>query len=323
MFVRFTAAPACPCCSVHCIFSSSLYSSASARRPRFYLAPRPQRQPFATAVRDDGVGHNQQSSRSAQSRHKHGQRGGNALFWPTSTNPTPYEIFNQAREAPYQKAQFYQLVKLYHPDRHRHVAGPGYKHGHGQDHGHGYGLSASTMLERYRLIVAANEILSNPAKRRAYDLYGVGWAGHTAAHTSYRSADQSWRSRPGSAANNATWEDWEQWHNERSGNSRGEKQVTQFMSNGGFAVIVIFFIVLGGIAQVTRAGSTSLTMLEMQDQQHEKISRKLLDQETGHAPLSREDRVWTFLERREGWYNLSSSPSLPPTRQPDDSRSGK
>lgn len=268
------------------------------------LARQPRRQPFVTAPRDDGTG------------------GRNGLPWPISPNPTPYEIFSQTREAPYQKTQFYHLVKLYHPDRHHHVSG--LSHGHG--HGHGHGLSTATMLERYRLIVAANNILSDPAKRRAYDLYGTGWAGQADMHSPYRGADQSWRSRPGSAANNATWEDWERWHDERSRGSRGsrgEKQVQQFMSNGGFAVIVIFFIVLGGIAQVTRAGSTSLTMQEMQDQQHKMISRKLMSQQAGHAPLSRKDRVWSFLERREGWYDLPPSPSLSSPKRSEDSRNGK
>src|SRR5690554_4812441 len=42
--------------------------------------------------------------------------------WPevSSANaiPSPYEIFNQKKGSPYSKRRFYELVKIYHPDRH-------------------------------------------------------------------------------------------------------------------------------------------------------------------------------------------------------------
>ena len=80
------------------------------------------------------------------------------------TIPTPYQIFGQKKDSPYSKRKFYELVKLYHPDRH--------------DYGSSGNLpSYTTKLERYRLIVAANDILSNPVKRAAYDRYGSGWNG--------------------------------------------------------------------------------------------------------------------------------------------------
>ena len=42
--------------------------------------------------------------------------------WPTALNPTPYDIFGHPKDAPYSKHRFYELVKLYHPDRHSHTA---------------------------------------------------------------------------------------------------------------------------------------------------------------------------------------------------------
>ena len=97
------------------------------------------------------------------SEHNHGR-----LRWPevTAANaiPTPYQIFNQRKGSPYSKQRFYELVKLYHPDRHEHS-------------GSEDGLSYSTKVERYRLVVAANDILSDPVKRGAYDCYGAGWNG--------------------------------------------------------------------------------------------------------------------------------------------------
>ncbi len=134
-----------------------------------------------------------------------GSKGRAGLGWPTSAHPTPYEILNLDKRTPYAKARFYELVKLYHPDSSH----------HGPD-----GLAPAARLERYRLVVAANGILGDPARRRAYDLYGAGWE---TAHAGLsrdeqcRHRDRSWRHAPGSAANNATWEDWERWQHARDG----------------------------------------------------------------------------------------------------------
>lgn len=98
----------------------------------------------------------------------HSKHGHGRLRWPKVTVanaiPTPYQIFNQKKGSPYSKQRFYELVKLYHPDRHH--------HGNTEDD-----LSYATKLERYRLVVAANNILSDPVKRGAYDCYGAGWNG--------------------------------------------------------------------------------------------------------------------------------------------------
>ena len=95
--------------------------------------------------------------------------------WPSSVNPTPYEILAHSKDARYNKALFYQLVKIYHPDRNHTAAGSSMPH--------------SVRLERYRLVVAANEILSDDVKRRAYDLYGAGWHGNRTPQRLEREAD--------------------------------------------------------------------------------------------------------------------------------------
>lgn len=77
---------------------------------------------------------------------------------------SPYAIPDLQSEegSSYSKRRFYELVKLYHPDRHNHDIST-------------YGLSYATKLEKNRLVVAANEILSDPVKGSAYDCYGAGW----------------------------------------------------------------------------------------------------------------------------------------------------
>ncbi|KAI4594045.1 hypothetical protein KJ359_008835 [Pestalotiopsis sp. 9143b] len=211
--------------------------------------------------------------------------------WPTTANPTPYQIFDQKMTAPYSKARFYDLVKLYHPDRHR-------QNPHDK-------LSDSTRLERYRLVVAANEILSDPGKRRAYDLYGAGWDSvRSMDNSTFRHADHSWRNEPGNPSMNATWEDWERWYGERGGPK--QKQQTVFMSNELFVVVLCMFVVAGSLGQARRASTNTMNIMEIRDQRHEAISHDMAKRRTQQGPLTRDERVESFLRQREGW-NLASS----------------
>ncbi|KUI65893.1 J domain-containing protein 1 [Cytospora mali] len=207
--------------------------------------------------------------------------------WPTSNTPTPYEIFDQAKSAPYSKKTFYELVKLYHPDRHHHTS-----HLHGT-------ISHTAKLERYRLVVAANDILSDPAKRRAYDLYGSGWGGKDDMHNNYREADKAWRSRPGSAAYNGTWEDWERWYEQQRAD--GKKQDPLYMSNGMFVASIVMFVLIGGWGQASRAGSHGMHLIEMQEKKDSHIGEDMWKRKKEKAYLTREGRVENFLRQREGW----------------------
>lgn len=219
--------------------------------------------------------------------------------WPEAKNPTPYEIFSQSKSAPYSKKKFYDLVKHYHPDRHIHHTLPSQNV-----------LSHAVKLERYRLIVAANSILCDPAKRRAYDLYGAGWDEKSAmTNAAYREADRAWRQQAGSAAHNATWEDWQRWHERRNGS---EKQMPMYMSNGMFVAVLAVFVVFGSWGQATRAGSNSVQLLEMRENKHNDISEEMWRRKKEKEVLSREDRVDIFLRQRQGWRQESSnSPHMP------------
>lgn len=223
--------------------------------------------------------------------------------WPKSKNPTPYEIFDQARSTPYNKKTFYQLVKLYHPDRHAHASGSSGS------------MTQKAKLERYRLVVAANDILSDPTKRRAYDLYGAGWGGVSdMSNTAYREADRAWRAQAGTAAHNATWEDWERWHweqNSRRDGPAGKRSEPRYMSNGLFVMTICVFVVLGGWGQATRAGNHGMYLVEMQEKKDVHISEEMWRRRREKAMLTREDRVENFLRSREGWDTAINDPHLP------------
>src|SRR2546423_3518609 len=70
--------------------------------------------------------------------------------WPTTTNPTPYEIFHLPRIATQKeiKTRYFQLVKQYHPD---------------QAHG------SRATVTYFHKVVDAYKILSHPLKRREWD----------------------------------------------------------------------------------------------------------------------------------------------------------
>jgi curved DNA-binding protein CbpA len=220
------------------------------------------------------------------SRHNHGN-----LRWPevTSANaiPTPYQIFNQKKGSPYSKQRFYELVKLYHPDRHDLDASCD-------------GLSYATKLERYRLVVAANDLLSDPVKRSAFDLYGAGWNGMPDVRTRRSSDSSGYGGRgwggPHGPSQNATWEDWEKWY---ARDAKGPQE-PRFVSNSAFVGLIVLFAVLGGIGQATRVGNYSMSFLEQRDALHNSVSKDLIRRRKEASRYgSREERVQDFLKQRD------------------------
>lgn len=191
---------------------------------------------------------------------------------------------------------------LYHPDRHDHVASDD-------------GLSYATKLERYRLIVAANDILSDPVKRGAYDCYGAGWNGQPdvrnsrdASHTSEHWGSYSgreWSSDSKGPSQNATWEDWEKWY-QRDANG---PQEPRFVSNTAFVSLIVIFSIIGGISTSMRVNNYSINFLEQRDALHDNISKDLMRRrkETTTAFGSREERIHSFLKQRDVGYGSAES----------------
>ncbi|RDL31930.1 Chaperone J-domain-containing protein [Venustampulla echinocandica] len=218
--------------------------------------------------------------------HEHGD-----LRWPevTSANrlPTPYQIFNQKKGSPYSKQRFYELVKMYHPDRHHHNSPDG--------------LSYATKIERYRLTIAANDILSDPVKRGAYDCYGAGWNGQPNVvrdpSESWSNNGKGWGDDGRGPSQNATWEDWENWY-KRDG--EGPQEPT-YVSNGAFVGLIVIFAAIGGIGQFTRVGNYSSTVLERRDALHDHVSKDLMRRrrDTTNDYGHREQRIHSFLRQRD------------------------
>ncbi|KAM0447742.1 hypothetical protein ACHAPV_009647 [Trichoderma viride] len=218
--------------------------------------------------------------------------------WPKSPRPTPYQVLGVPKSAIYDKRHFFDLVKLYHPDTHDHqgnssAAMPSASSS-SPSSSHISQLPHATRLERYHMIVAANELLSNSSKRRMYDAYGLGWS-HGDGVTTLRDIDRNWRHQQGTAANNATWEDWEHWRDAQAGKA-GEPV---FMSHEAFATIVVIFCLVGAIAQTNRAENSSDVYAGWVADQNNNVGRRLQRNEVMVAGLNKDQRVDHFLRERE------------------------
>ena len=225
------------------------------------------------------------------------------MNWPchrtSKTKPTPYEIFDISKSASYNKHKYYELVKIYHPDASQHH--PALAH-----------LPPIEKLERYRLVVQAHEILSDPTKRQAYDSYGAGWGEQGRAHTRHSrgfysaATGKDYGFGPNddkSPFGNATWEDWERWYR-RADESTHKKQAYAgtYINPNIFASFVILMAVISGIAQATRAGQYS-GGIEERAQAWTAETRQFLNDRQQHYVennLSKaDDRVKHFLEKRD------------------------
>ena len=175
-----------------------------------------------------------------------------------SSIPSPYDIFEIERDGVYTKHRFYELVKMYHPDRHNHISA-------GSTDPIA-GVPPMERIERYRLVIQAHDILSDPVKRRAYNATGAGWGSR--ATTTFSSSQPS--TSAASSANwngdspyaNATWEDWERWYQRtspqgsrsRSG-PQGQAYAGTYVKSNMFASFVIMMAIISGVAQATHAAN--------------------------------------------------------------------
>ncbi|GAM83189.1 hypothetical protein ANO11243_011750 [Dothideomycetidae sp. 11243] len=231
------------------------------------------------------------------------------LHWPDAPRghscPTPYQIFAIAKTAPYSKTRFYELVKIYHPDRNGTIR-------HDTSGQCSEIVSHATKLERYRLIVAAHTILSDPVKRSAYDRWGAGWEGRTetgatwarnhAAHGQPGPFTTSWRERAdGNIWANATWEDWERWrekHESHGGQTR-EAQSPLFMKNSAFVSVIMMLAAVGSSWNYNRAEAEGGRFLAARDAVHDQASKELrkVRQVTNQRP--KDERIDWFVKNRE------------------------
>lgn len=214
--------------------------------------------------------------------------------WPRlpSSNavPTPYQIFRLKKDSPYSKRRFYELVKIYHPD----------KNGHESGSSNTSVLPGSIKMERYRLIVSAHEILSDPVKRSAYDRSGVGWDGrpeHGAQGYDWgQKNDTRWSGfdTNDSPFRNATWEDWEKWYQRG-----GSKQEPVYFSNGGFLMLVLTAVFLGGFGQSIRVGDSNVFQRQV-EKVHDDASKAIRQRRIESQGFgNRDERLQNFLRTRD------------------------
>ena len=222
--------------------------------------------------------------------------GFDTLDWPVlrppTALPTPYQIFRLGRGEPYSKRRFYELVKLYHPDKHDHedcVAACGH-------------LSSAVKMERYRLVVAANDILSDPAKRRAYDTCGAGWKENPNTKVRYEKAPReqdiprSGFGDSGSAFHNATWEDWERW----SGRGSRSRQDLKYLKNERFVTLVAFTALLGAVGHYTQIENRQASFVDQVHLRSDAAHGQMIKaQEATQKYTSRDHRIHSFLQERE------------------------
>ncbi|KAF2738333.1 hypothetical protein EJ04DRAFT_509735 [Polyplosphaeria fusca] len=242
------------------------------------------------------------ASSSLHARHtrryaQHAARDDVDSSWPEAipphSIPTPYQILSLQRDDVYSKHRFYSLVKLYHPD-HCHPSSPVAQ------------LPPAVRLERYRLLITAHAILSDDAKRKAYDLWGHGWVGyHRPTSSPSRSrygptpAPRHWQ--PGNdPMYNATWEDWERWYQREYGRPRDEDVRAMYAANFGFMSVMFALVSIGAIMQGSRAGIMTSSVMERRDQVHKEASMELRRaQRASMSGGDRNERIKTFMAHRE------------------------
>ncbi|WPG97326.1 Hypothetical protein R9X50_00010000 [Acrodontium crateriforme] len=226
--------------------------------------------------------------------------------------PTPYQIFALKHGAQYRKARFYELVKIYHPDLRKDACSTAASSDQVQ-------VSQQDKMERYRLIVAANAILSDPEKRRAYDRFGAGWAGRAdfGSKNTGRSGDtspfsQSWTQPNDPVWQNATWEDWERYYAARARdadpNAPPEPQGPLYLSNTSFVLLVGVLAILGSLANYNRAQDAGTYFVEQRDLVHDRAAKELRKVRQETAGLGgREERIQWFLRQREATLGMAAS----------------
>ncbi|OQD63682.1 hypothetical protein PENPOL_c009G10097 [Penicillium polonicum] len=197
--------------------------------------------------------------------------------WPSSSSFTPYDVLNLPRSATYSKRNYYDLVKIYHPDRPI------------KDHPLFHQLTAETRLQRYRIVVDAHDLLSDPIKRATYDRNGTGWI-HAGLDTTVKPD-----SHGPNIYSNATWEDWEDWHNRHQGPQQ------HVVDQRTFSRLVILLVLFAGALQASWIGQMNNGVTDRLREVNEKSARVLQGRRDSTVKQmdSNDARVQGFLIRRD------------------------
>lgn len=210
------------------------------------------------------------SKQSTRRRHSLSSLRQSALSeWPSSPVPTPHQILQIEPGTPYTKTRFNQLVKIYHPDMSDTDSSVSQ-------------LPEAVRLERYRLIIAAHNLLSDASNRRLYESHHQGWF-----HPKSFSGRNEYAAAPAYSETHDT-------------SPSPMRQRPMYMSNATFAIVLVALGMLGAVLQYRRLAfsrrDTKRIELVLQEAIREEI-------EAWAAVLqgqSKDDRILAFLARRHG-----------------------
>ncbi|KAL6721116.1 hypothetical protein ACLMJK_000216 [Lecanora helva] len=172
-------------------------------------------------------------------------------------------------------------------------------------------------MERYRMVLAAHEILSDPAKRQAYDSNGAGWNDCSEnGAPMYRWSQPKETKWSGFDTNdspfrNATWEDWEKWYQRDKA-----RQEPVYISNGGFLLLVVTAILFGAFGQSMRVEDYSNMFQRQVDMAHDDASKYLRRRKHDSIGLGNKDeRLEHFLKSRDPYGHGVTNPTEERYRQ--------
>ncbi len=194
------------------------------------------------------------------------------LAWPHKAHVNPYDILNvsggkgSAVSQPDIKSKYYQLVKMYHPDVNQ-----------GQQ-------------DRFRKIVLAYDILSDPARKYAYDTYGAGW---DSAPGLSQQGYQRWD--PGRHRGNE--KPRHVWNEFYAGNASATSTSAP-TTNVNLIAIISFLAFLGVLMQAVRIAKVTDRFQKGSEDRHVRSSRDLVVARR-NALIGRDDRLDYFMIGRK------------------------
>lgn len=230
----------------------------------------------------------------------------NVIFnWPTIQYPTPYEIFHIAKAGIIDKKtlkhSFHQLAKVYHPDSLSNSSS------HTETHLVKLSkLTPEVKEERFKLIVAAYNILKDDSKRRDFDLYNKGWETGSRAGTYYgRDFSRATKFKTKCTDEDDPWASYHNDYRERMRQEDPEYQRQQWEKHKRMVYILAAGSMAIGVLQFTwlsyRAESDAATRHVISQKAHQHIYLASTNYGYGYG---KQDRISRFLAHREdGLYN--------------------
>lgn len=229
--------------------------------------------------------------------------------WPTHASPTPYDILNCRKgSSNYSREYYCELVKRYHPD----LAPKGKVDADAP----WFRLPADVRAERFRLVILAKKILSDPDKKATYDALGIGWVGQNEniAVNVYGGKEGYGTGGRYDCSRCATWEDWEEFRARRDSPHEPQKE---FIANWKFASLAVFFALVGCGWNLTYATSSAKEVADHYDRVTARIRRDVRGRRDQAINIASDEGRLLVYERLRGPGYLSNMCGGPGSRMPE------